>query len=114
MVWNLEHPTARDAQCKYRIESSRRGAFFQSYLPIVGCGKNAATLHYNKNNAPMERPTDLVLVDAGAEYNCYASDITRTFPVGGKFTPEAAKIYTIVLDMQKVTLSLSFSVAADK
>ncbi|KAG0163688.1 hypothetical protein DFQ28_011363 [Apophysomyces sp. BC1034] len=85
----------------FLYESARKGAFFQSYYPIVGVGKNAATLHYNKNNAPIENPTDVVLVDAGAEYNCYASDITRTFPVGGKFSPEAAVIYSIVLDMQK-------------
>ncbi|KAI8148702.1 peptidase M24, structural domain-containing protein [Fennellomyces sp. T-0311] len=82
-------------------ESTNHGAFFQSYIPVIGSGKNAATLHYNKNNAVIENATDLILVDAGAEYNYYASDITRTFPAGGKFTPEAATIYTIVLDMQK-------------
>ncbi|KAI9312284.1 peptidase M24, structural domain-containing protein [Dichotomocladium elegans] len=81
-------------------ESNRQGAFIQSYIPIFGAGKNAATLHYNKNNAPLAE-NDLILVDAGAEFNCYASDITRTFPVNGKFTPEAAEIYNIVLDMQK-------------
>ncbi|KAF7728038.1 hypothetical protein EC973_006674 [Apophysomyces ossiformis] len=89
----------------FLYESARKGAFLQSYYPIVGVGKNAATLHYNKNNAPIDRPTDLLLVDAGAEYNCYASDITRTFPVNGKFSPEAAVIYSIVLDMQKACLA---------
>lgn len=64
-------------------------------------GKNAATLHYGKNKSPLTNATDLILVDAGAEYNYYASDITRTFPVGGKFTPEAATIYNLVLEMQK-------------
>ncbi|KAI9276796.1 peptidase M24, structural domain-containing protein [Phascolomyces articulosus] len=82
-------------------ESNRNGAFFQSYMPIFGAGMNAATLHYNKNNATIENATDMILVDAGCEYNYYASDITRTFPVGGKFTEEAATIYSIVLDMQK-------------
>ncbi|KAI9479487.1 peptidase M24, structural domain-containing protein [Zychaea mexicana] len=82
-------------------ESIRQGAFNQSYLPIFGAGKNAATLHYNKNNATIENATDLILVDAGAEYNYYTSDITRTFPAGGKFTDEAATIYSVVLDMQK-------------
>lgn len=87
------------------VESARHGAFFQSYQPIFGAGKNAATLHYNKNNAPLSNPNDVVLVDAGAEFNCYASDITRTFPVGPKFTPEAAAIYSIVLDMQNACFS---------
>ncbi|KAG2216266.1 hypothetical protein INT45_006067 [Circinella minor] len=86
-------------------ESNRHGAFFQSYMPIFGSGMNAATLHYNKNNASIENPTDMILVDAGCEYNYYASDITRTFPVGGKFTEEAATIYSIVLDMQKACIA---------
>lgn len=86
----------------FLYESYRHGAMYQSYYPIVGAGMNAATLHYNKNNAPLNNPSDLVLVDAGCEVNCYASDITRCFPVGGKFTAEARVIYSIVLDMQKV------------
>ena len=86
----------------FLYESYSRGAFFQAYYPIVGVGMNAATLHYNKNNAPLRTETDLVLVDAGCELDCYASDITRCFPVGGKFSPEARVIYSIVLDMQKV------------
>ncbi|ORE01438.1 hypothetical protein BCV72DRAFT_339415 [Rhizopus microsporus var. microsporus] len=85
----------------FLYESARQGAFFQAYYPIVGVGKNAATLHYNKNNAPLKDANELILVDAGCEYNCYASDITRVFPVGGKFSPEARVIYSIVLDMQK-------------
>jgi Xaa-Pro dipeptidase len=86
----------------FLYESYRNGAMYQAYYPIVGAGMNAATLHYNKNNAPLNNPSDLVLVDAGCELNCYASDITRCFPVGGKFTAEARVIYSIVLDMQKV------------
>ena len=89
----------------YISESNRHGAFNQSYMPIFGSGMNAATLHYNKNNASIENPTDMILVDAGCEYNYYASDITRTFPVGGKFTEEAATIYSIVLDMQKACIA---------
>lgn len=69
---------------------------------------NAATLHYNKNNAIMENPNDVVLVDAGAEYNNYASDITRVFPVNGKFTDEARVIYNIVLNMQKVIRMINY------
>ncbi|KAI8372777.1 peptidase M24, structural domain-containing protein [Radiomyces spectabilis] len=89
----------------FLYESVRHGALFQSYYPIVGVGMNAATLHYNKNNAVMKEATDMVLVDAGAEYRCYASDITRAFPVGGKFSEEAKVIYSIVLDMQKACLA---------
>ncbi|KAI7901048.1 peptidase M24, structural domain-containing protein, partial [Cokeromyces recurvatus] len=89
----------------FLYECHRYGALFQAYYPIVGVGKNAATLHYNKNNAPFKQASDIVLVDAGCEVSCYASDITRCFPVGGKFTPEARTIYTIVLDMQKACLN---------
>lgn len=89
---------------KFLYECAFHDAFQQAYYPIVGVGKNAATLHYNKNNAPLTNSNDLVLVDAGCEVDCYASDITRCFPVGGKFSPEARTIYTIVLDMQKVKL----------
>ncbi|KAI9471819.1 MAG: peptidase M24, structural domain-containing protein [Benjaminiella poitrasii] len=88
----------------FLYECHRYGALFQAYYPIVGVGKNAATLHYNKNNALFKQATDIVLVDAGCEVSCYASDITRCFPVGGKFTPEARTIYSIVLDMQKACL----------
>lgn len=108
-LWEAVKPgcTEADLHALFLYESSRHGAFFQSYFPIVGKGMNAATLHYNKNNALMDNPNDVVLVDAGAEYGCYASDITRCFPVNGKFTDEARVIYSIVLDMQKVTLIIA-------
>jgi hypothetical protein len=69
---------------------------------------NAATLHYNKNNAPLTNANEIVLVDGGCEFNCYASDITRCFPVGKTFSEEARVIYSIVLDMQKVRMSHKF------
>ncbi|CAO3642318.1 unnamed protein product [Mucor hiemalis] len=90
---------------KFLYECAFHDSFQQAYYPIVGVGMNAATLHYNKNNAPLTNANDLILVDAGCEVDCYASDITRCFPVGGKFTPEARTIYTIVLDMQKACLA---------
>jgi Xaa-Pro aminopeptidase len=68
-----------------------------SYLPIVGGGPNSCILHYRENNQPL-RDGDLLLVDAGCEYESYASDITRTFPVGGRFTPEQRAVYEIVLE----------------
>lgn len=76
-----------------------RGCREQAYHGIFASGINAATLHYVKNNEPLAG-RQLVLVDAGAEDHCYAADITRTFPINGKFTPEAKAIYSIVLQMQ--------------
>ncbi|PID45956.1 MAG: Xaa-Pro aminopeptidase [Proteobacteria bacterium] len=70
-----------------------------AYTSIVGGGKNACVLHYIENNQPLQ-DGDLVLIDAGAEYQCYASDITRTFPVNGQFTEEQRLIYQLVLDSQ--------------
>jgi Xaa-Pro aminopeptidase len=70
-----------------------------SYEPIVGGGVNGCVLHYRANNAPL-RDGDLLLIDAGAEYQCYASDITRTFPVNGRYSPEQRALYDIVLAAQ--------------
>jgi Xaa-Pro aminopeptidase len=67
-----------------------------SYLPIVGSGENACILHYINNNHEL-KDGDLVLIDAGAEYDYYASDITRTFPINGQFSQCQKEIYNIVL-----------------
>lgn len=75
------------------------GAKKQAYGSIIAAGRAAATLHYVKNDAPLAGKLNLLL-DAGAEWNCYASDITRTFPINGKFTKESRAIYDIVLKMQ--------------
>jgi Xaa-Pro dipeptidase len=75
------------------------GAKNQAYHGIFASGRAAATLHYVKNDAPLQGKLNL-LVDAGAEWNCYASDITRTFPISGKFSKESRAIYDIVLRMQ--------------
>jgi len=71
-----------------------------AYMSIVGGGNNACTLHYIKNNHLLKN-NELVLIDAAAENKGYASDITRTFPVNGKFTEEQALIYDIVLNAQE-------------
>lgn len=71
-----------------------------SYLPIVAGGANACVLHYITNNEELHEG-DLLLIDAGAELDGYASDITRTFPVGGKFSPEQRALYDIVLEAQR-------------
>jgi Xaa-Pro aminopeptidase len=77
-------------------EFRKGGAKMPAYGSIVAAGRNACILHYRENEAPL-RDGDLVLIDAGCEIDCYASDITRTFPVSGRFSPEQKAIYEIVL-----------------
>ena len=77
-----------------------------SYLPIVGSGANACVLHYIANRDPMN-DGDLLLIDAGAEYDGYASDITRTFPVNGKFSAEQKDLYEVVLAAQQAAIERS-------
>jgi Xaa-Pro aminopeptidase len=71
-----------------------------SYAPIVGSGPNSTTLHYGENSAVM-KTGDVVVIDAAGEYSMYASDITRTMPVGGHFTARQKEIYDIVLGAQR-------------
>jgi len=82
------------------------GAPTQAYTGIFGAGRSAATLHYVHNNQPLEGKLNLLL-DAGAEVDNYASDVTRTFPISGKFSKESGEIYNLVLRMQKECLELS-------
>ena len=70
-----------------------------SYHPIVGGGANACVMHYRNNDQPL-RDGDLLLLDAGCEHDYYASDITRTFPVSGQFTPPQRAVYEVVLEAQ--------------
>jgi Xaa-Pro aminopeptidase len=81
----------------YLYEFAKQGGRFPAYTPIVAGGDNACVLHYVDNNKELNN-SDLLLVDAGCEYEMYASDITRTFPVSGKFSSEQLAIYNIVLD----------------
>ncbi len=89
-----------DAEVLYTFK--RRNADHWGYPSIVGCGPNATTLHYVESQGGI-KPTDLLLMDVGAEYGHYTADVTRTFPVGGKFTPAQAEIYQIVYDAQEAT-----------
>jgi Xaa-Pro aminopeptidase len=75
------------------------GAQSPAYPSIVASGPNACVLHYRDNDREMQ-PSDLLLIDAGCEYQSYASDITRTFPVGGKFSGPQKAVYELVLDAQ--------------
>jgi Xaa-Pro aminopeptidase len=86
------------------LHEFRRNGAVPSYEPIVGGGKNGCVLHYRANNAVLN-DGDLLLIDAGAEYDCYASDITRTFPVNGKFSTEQRALYDIVLKAQTASIN---------
>ncbi|MHB1869733.1 MAG: Xaa-Pro aminopeptidase [Steroidobacteraceae bacterium] len=77
------------------VHEFRRHGADTSYYPIVGSGPNSCILHYNENDQPL-RDGEVVLIDAGCEYECYASDITRTFPVNGRFSPEQRAVYEVV------------------
>jgi len=97
---------ARPGMFEYEIEAEllyefrRHGAQFPAYTPIVASGANACILHYNSNNR-RTRDGDLVLVDAGCELDGYASDITRTFPVNGRFSGPQRELYALVLAAQE-------------
>ncbi|HEX7998521.1 MAG TPA: aminopeptidase P N-terminal domain-containing protein [Pyrinomonadaceae bacterium] len=87
-----------EAEVEYTFK--RRNADQWGYPSIVGCGPNATTLHYNESQSRITQGS-LLLMDVGAEYGHYTADVTRTFPVNGKFTPEQAAIYQIVYDAQE-------------
>ena len=87
-----------EVEAEFMHEFRRHDATW-SYTPIVGTGANACTLHYVENNARLD-DGDLLLIDAGCEYDYYASDITRTLPVSGSFSAEQRAVYEIVLEAQ--------------
>ncbi len=86
-------------------EFTMRGARYPAYGTIVGGGVNACILHYTENTDTL-KSGDLVLIDAGAEFAGYAGDITRTFPVNGRFSPEQKTLYQLVLDAQLLALDI--------
>ena len=103
--------TTRPNCFEYEIESdilhefNRHCARFPSYNSIVAGGSNACILHYTENDRPLN-DGDLVLIDAGCEFAMYAGDITRTFPVNGKFSQPQREIYELVLKAQKRAIEL--------
>jgi len=93
---------------EYQLAAQIQHSFMQkgaqtAYPPIVGGGENACILHYTDNNAQL-CDGDLILLDAGAEYQFYASDITRTYPVNGRFTEAQKEIYELVLAAQTAAI----------
>jgi len=103
---------AGDAKWEYEVDAEMaytfklRNADNWGYPDIVGCGPNATTLHYETSQGPV-KTGDLLLMDVGAEYGHYTADITRTFPVNGKFTPDQATVYQIVYDAQEAVARAS-------
>jgi Xaa-Pro aminopeptidase len=90
----------RDIHATLLNEFLRGGADMEAYGSIVAGGNNACVLHYRDNNAPL-RAGQLVLIDAGCQVDNYASDVTRTFPVSGRFSPSQRALYEICLQSQK-------------
>lgn len=101
---------ARPGHYEYEVQAEiehlfrRQGAMGPAYPSIVASGANACVLHYTENTRQMQEG-DLLLIDAGCAYQYYNSDITRTFPVSGKFTTEQKLIYEIVLEAQKQAIA---------
>jgi len=97
---------------EYEIEAEllhefrRNGAQFPAYTPIVAAGANACVLHYNSNNA-QSRDGDLILIDAGCELDSYAADITRPYPVNGRFSEPQRELYELVLAAQTASLAVA-------
>ena len=97
--------TCRPGLMEYQVEAEllhefmRQGALSAAYPCIVGSGVNSCVLHYTDNTREMQEG-DILLIDAGAEYECYASDVTRTFPVNGRFNSSQRAVYEVVLAAQ--------------
>lgn len=97
--------TVQPGQFEYQLEAElmhtfmANGSRWPAYPSIVGAGENACILHYTRNDDEIQ-DGDLILIDAGCELDYYASDITRTFPANGRFNPEQAALYQLVLDAQ--------------
>jgi Xaa-Pro aminopeptidase len=92
-----------ELEAEFVHEFTRNGAQC-SYPPIVAAGANACVLHYRSNDAEL-RDGDLVLIDAGCELAMYASDITRTFPVNGRFSPAQRDLYEVVLEANRAAMA---------
>ncbi len=93
-----------ELEAEIRYELIRHGSRHLAYESIVAGGNNACVLHYTANNQPLKLG-DLVLIDAGGEFENYAADITRTFPVSGQFSPEQRLLYDLVLHSQKAGIA---------
>ncbi len=96
--------TEREISALLQYEWGKRGCERPAYAPIVGSGFNSTVLHYSDDSGTIQSG-DLIVMDAAGEYSLYASDITRTMPANGKFTPRQREIYDIVLGAQKAAMA---------
>jgi Xaa-Pro aminopeptidase len=96
--------TEREISALLQFEWGKRGCERPAYAPIVGAGFNSTLLHYSDDSAAMSNG-DLLVIDAAGEYSMYASDITRTLPINGKFTARQREIYDIVLGAQRAAMA---------
>lgn len=100
----------REGMFEYEIEAAarfvyvKRGARGDAFTPIVASGPNSIIVHYTKNNRQMKNG-DIVLMDYGADYDYYTSDITRTWPVSGKFTPAQEKMYLCIFEARNAIIA---------
>ena len=100
-----EHNSETKLFAKLDYESRVRGADFLAYPPVVACGDNANVIHYTRYSSNQYVKDDLVLVDCGCDVGGYASDITRTWPLSGRFSDAQKLIYQVVLDIHRQLLS---------
>jgi Xaa-Pro aminopeptidase len=115
-ITNLAHEAAAQAiepgKMEYEVQAAieyiftQAGARRPAFPSIIGSGKHATVLHYNQNNGRLHN-NDLVVVDIGAEYNYYCADISRTYPVSGKFSSRQKEVYEKVLDAQEYVAALA-------
>jgi len=94
-----------ELQAEIEYVFKKNGAYSDAYTSIVACGDNANTLHYINNDAKLQKK-QLILIDAGCEYQYYASDITRTIPSDGSFTQAQKELYSAVLSVQKQIIQM--------
>jgi Xaa-Pro aminopeptidase len=99
MCLNKRNKYEHELQAEIEHEFKVNAAYSDAYTSIVACGNNANTLHYIENDKPMI-DKELILIDAGCEHNYYASDITRTIPVNGRYTQPQKELYNLVLNTQ--------------
>ncbi|KAG1352502.1 hypothetical protein G6F62_002662 [Rhizopus arrhizus] len=105
MKWTKPGLTEAQLWAKFDYETRMRGSSMLAYVPVIAGGPNALSLHYVRNDMEL-KDNDLVLVDCGGEYNGYASDITRTWPVNGRFSDAQKELYQAVLNVNKKCIKL--------
>ncbi|ODO07430.1 xaa-Pro aminopeptidase [Cryptococcus wingfieldii CBS 7118] len=89
-----------ELEAVFEFECAMKGSERQAYVPVVASGANALVIHYTRNDCTLDE-NDMVLIDAGCEHHMYTSDITRSFPVSGRFTAPQRDLYEAVLNAQK-------------